>query len=267
MLRNNVVDNFHFNLYRLKNYVNKTYSDENKDEILLIIFNNIINKYPDNKWFKIKDNFFENIGTNYQEWIMIYTIIAYKEGPKFVNSPQIFIDNLCNTLLSYYIEPYNLAKYSHFFLESHFYDLIMQAFNTKSIFPKYIMQIIIENFNLNDMSENLYNKICEITQNFINEFNYKIFNENYDFYNIYCLLKKLIDNFYTMIYDKIDINLLEVLPLFNTINSDTLKKTIQESFKSIENNNDDICRKIIQCFTIIARYAYDIPKYKPTKKI
>ena len=56
-MKTNIVDYFQFNLYRLKNWVNKN-SKEDIDEITLIVFNNIIDHFPNEKWFSIKQNFF-----------------------------------------------------------------------------------------------------------------------------------------------------------------------------------------------------------------
>lgn len=256
-----VIDNFHFNLYRLKNYINKTYTDEKKDEILLIIFNSIINSYPNDRWFEIKNSFFENIDTKYQEWIMVYTIIAYKEGIKFVNSHKVFIDDLCNILLNYYVAPYYISKYSHFFLDSNFYDLIMYAFTIKGLFPRSIMRIIIENFDLNETSSELYVEIYNIVKKHIDECNFLIFNKNYDFNNIYYNLKLLIEKYYIEQDKKIDLDLLELIPLFNDIPNDSLKDKIKKDFKNIERSSMDIYQKILNCFTIIAKYSYDIPKF------
>ena len=61
MHNTNSFNSFTTNILKLKNYVNKNYQGDNKNEILLVIFNAVTSYYPDRNWLLILDNFFQNI--------------------------------------------------------------------------------------------------------------------------------------------------------------------------------------------------------------
>ena len=84
-------------LLKLKNYINN--HNDNKD-LLSIIFNSIIDKYPDNIWKEIETDFFSNILFESINDIMIYTIISYQNGKKYFNQNKITIQSI---VLFYFI--------------------------------------------------------------------------------------------------------------------------------------------------------------------
>ena len=112
MHNTNSFNSFTTNILKLKNYVNKNYQGDNKNEILLVIFNAVTSYYPDRNWLLILDNFFQNIPHEDIELTMYYTIISYKLGPTFTNRDSLIQTDLINTLIHYNVSSYKIHKLS-----------------------------------------------------------------------------------------------------------------------------------------------------------
>lgn len=260
---NNIVEYFQFNLYRLKNYINTNIPRTKNNEITLIIFNNIIDKFPDNKWFNIKDTFFDHTEYRTPDWLVTYTIISYNFGQNYFWLHPLFIEDLSTTLTIYHIKPYLITKYAEFFLKDPLVTIINQAIINKGIMPKYIIRLTLENFNLENITSAKEEEIIRAIKKFIDEYNFQIFNGNYNFFNIYHCLKKIWDN--QVILELPDLNFpnIDLLLKFNEFpNEETIKK-IQNHFAQIEQRDCSIKKKVEDSLTIIANYSYDLPDYLP----
>lgn len=264
MKKNKIVDYFQFNLYRLKNSVNST---TQIDEIYLIIFNNIIDSFPDDSWFAIKDTYFRNIDLKDTNWLVIYTIIAYKMGPTFTNANPIFIEDLVNNIIDYKVSFFKLTSYAEFFLQENVLKTITYALDTKGIPPKYIIKLVLENFDLSFISPEFKARIYADIEQFVSEFSFQIFNGNYNFFNIYRCLKKIWDNY--LILELTDLNFkdIELLLSFNELPSEEMKEKAQHDFAEIEKKDASISEKFADSLTIIIHYSYELPKYSPSKSL
>ncbi len=265
-MKTNIVDYFQFNLYRLKNWVNKN-SKEDIDEITLIVFNNIIDHFPNEKWFSIKQNFMNSVDYQNPSWVVTYTIIAYNLGPSFVNSHPTFIEDLCTILTNYKISPQNLIKVARFFIKSELYETIITALSNKGIFPRYIFKLILENFDTTKLNREATEKIYQIIKKFVEGFSYKIFDGNYSFFNIYRSLKKLWDEYIILELPDMNFSYIELLLQFDELPDESKKEKIRHDFATIENKNTSIAEKMQDSITVIAHYSYDLPKYVPKKDL
>ena len=261
MKKNKIIEYFQFNLYRLKNSINHDCADI--DDITLIIFNNIINSFPDNNWIDIKDSFFKNIQLRDNKWLVTYTIVSYKMGSTFTTAHPIFIESLIDNLISHKISPFKIIFYTSFFLRENVLSLITTALETKGIPPNYIINLVFENFDLSTIPYQSQEKIISAIQNFVEGFSFQIFNGNYNFFHIYSCLKKLWDDYIILELDDLHFRDIELLLSFNELPSDELKKKAMKEFERIEKKDATISEKYSDCLTIITRYSYELPKYVP----
>lgn len=263
MAKDNLIDYFHFNLYRLKNYINSNIPSTKDNEITLIMFNNIIDSFPNNNWLRIKDSFFDYLEYRTPNWIVTYTIIAYNIGPKYFLMHPLFIEDLSTTLTAYHIKPYLISKYANFFLKEPLASIINKALINKGILPKYIFRIVLENFNLENISNSKEKEIIKTIENFVNEYNFQIFNGNYSFFNIYHCLKKIWDNQVILELPDLNFSNIELVLKFNEFPNEQIKEEIQKHFAQIEQSESSIKKKVEDSLTIIANYSYDLPDYLP----
>lgn len=259
-----IVDYFQFNLLRLKNRINKMPREET-EEVSLIIFNNIINHFPNDKWYTIKEKFGDYISIKSPQWIINYTILAYNLGPQFINSHPSFIEDLCDVFTKYKISPYKLTKYAEFFLYPSMYDTIIAGLTKKGIPPKYIIRLVLENFDLGAINHLGQKSIYQTTQKFVDAFSYQIFDGNYSFFNVYRCLKRIWD--YYLILELPDLNFqdIELLLELEEIPDENTKKKIRNDFAAIEEKDSSIAEKFQDSLTVIIHYSYDLPTYLPSK--
>lgn len=255
MHNTNSFNSFTTNILKLKNYVNKNYQGDNKNEILLVIFNAVTSYYPDRNWLLILDNFFQNIPHEDIELTMYYTIISYKLGPTFTNRDSLIQTDLINTLIHYNVNSYKIHKYASILLEPKLLELTNYAYNNHLIKPRHIYKIILDNFILDKMDEIKLDEIVEKVNLFIKEHEMKIFNGNYFFFNIYQCLKRLV----TLDFYPEDTSAIELIPLFNTILNEDIKMQIQKDFQRIEESNKPLIEKIKDAITIAHHYGYELP--------
>lgn len=255
MTKIKTLTNFNINIHKLKNYVNNSYRGENKNEILLIMFNSIIDQYPNKIWMELEDTFFTNIMQNSIEQIITHTILAYKLGIKYLNIPLIIQNDIENTLINNKTSPYNLHKYANNLLNKEIYDLTVYAYDNHLIKPRHIYKLIIDNYDLDNIN---LKDATNLIRNFIKEHEIKIFNGNYYFFNIYKCLKKLTTlNFYPE-----DTSAIDLIPLFNTIENEEIKQRIENDFANIENSNKPLIEKIEDSIIVAHHYSYDLPLAK-----
>lgn len=259
MKKSKIVDYFQFNLYKLKNNINT--NCDGIDDITLIVFNNVINCFPDNNWIAIKDSFLRSIDLREPKWLAIYTIVAYKMGPTFTNANPLFIEALIDNLLSHKIKPFNLIYYTSFFLKSSVLSTINNALETKCIPPKYIINLVFENFNLRAMPVKSQEKILEAIKKFVAEFSFQIFNANYNFFNVYSCLKKIWDEYLILELDDLRFGDIELLLNFNDLPSEELKQKAIKEFERIEKKEGTISEKFADSLTVIARFSYELPQF------
>lgn len=233
------------NIYKLQKHIN-TFSD---NLLLKVMFNSVINSYPDKNWMMIEDDFFSNLPSTSLDDIMIYTILSYKLTNKFRNIPIFFQKELIYALIVNNISYYKLCNYAQLLLEDDINSLIMYAYNNHYIKPHNIYKVIFSSKTL-DKKE-----IISIINKFIREHEMKLFNGNYNFFNIYTCLKKLIN----LDFLDEDISILELIPLFETIENDEVKLRIKNSFKNIELNDKPLFDKLRDSLTVTLHYAYELP--------
>ena len=260
-MKENKFDNFHFNLYKLKNQVNK-FPPENLDEIHLIIFNNIIDSFPNETWFKIKNNYFSNLSNNDNKYIVIYTIIAYNLGNEFNEIPPILIDYYCTYIMNLEISPYQIPKYNDFLLNKPMIKIIMAAYEYKNIPPDIIIKLIIDSYDLSKITLKERTTIITTLRSIINKYEYLIFNGNYNFFNIYRSLKEIWEEQVFMENPNLPVENLELVLKFDEIPDEELKMHIKQNFAYIEKSSVTISKKFENCLTIIANFAYDLPTYQ-----
>lgn len=198
-------------LLRIKSYINSRY---HSNEILLIMFNNIIDSYPDKTWIMIEDMYFDNLPYPNVDEIIIYTVMAYKLGSKFMSLPKDFQENLIESLIGYRVSPYKLVRYADEFMADE---------------------------NKDEEKEEVSNQ--------------KLFGDNVNFYNIYDTLTNLIE----MTGYKKNASILEIIPLFNTIRDDNIKKRIKLDFTYVGNSNKNAEDKIDDAITIANHYQDFLP--------
>lgn len=262
MKKNNIVDYFQLNLLRLKVWINR--NNQETEEISRIMFNNIVDSFPDANWFKIKDTYASLITEQSPQWIINYTIITYKLGLDKIDS--YFLLDLCTILTNYAIAPYNLSKIAAFFLSPPMYDTITNALATKGIPPRFIIKLILDNFNLTHIDNKTRRKIYDFTKEFIEKYDYQIFSGNYNFFNIYRSLKRIWDFYLIMELPELNYQDIELLLELESIPNPQIKSRIKHDFATIEKKDCSIAEKFQDCLTVIAHYAYDLPNYAPTKK-
>ena len=233
------------NLLRIKNYVNKKKDECLIDECYLIIFNYIIDLYPNKKWLIVEDYYLQNLDNNNILWIIIYTIIIYSYG--IYNFPFSYIDDLCKCFLKNKFDFYNIFNYTNFFLNPKLYNILDKGKNRKNISYYKSMNLIVDNFDITDNS-----KIYKFINDYIENYKYSIFNKNYSFFNIYNCLYNLI-NLFNISSNNVINNLLD----FDKLDI-SLQEKIKNSFYEIERKNIDIKDKISQFFTLIQYYSYKI---------
>ena len=261
MKKNKIIPYFQLNLYRLRHRINTNH--DGIDEITLIIFNNIINSFPDNNWIDIKDFYFQSMELRDNKWIVIYTIVAYKMGHNFTNAHPLFIESLIDNLITHKISPFKIVCYTSFFLRPSVLKLITTALETKGIPPKYIINLVFESFDLSNIPYRSQDKIIDAIKEFVEDFSFQIFNGNYSFFNIYSCLKKIWDDYLILELDNLRFGDIELLLNFNELPSDELKEKVMKEFERIEKKDATISEKYADCLTIITRYSYELPKYIP----
>lgn len=235
---------YNANIMRLKNYINLNYQG---DKILLIMFNSVMNTFPSNKWYALEDNFFLKLPSD-MEKMVIYTILAYKMGNSFLSLEDIIINDIIETLIRNDISPYKIDKYTKVFMNQELNDKVLYGYYHHLIKPRHIYKIVMDSYKLDD-------EVLEKIDKFIKEHEIKIFKGNYNFFNIYQSLMKLT----TLEFFEENISVLELIPLFNTIESDEIKMQIQKDFARVEENNKPLIEKIEDCLVIAHHYAYDLP--------
>lgn len=235
---------YNANIMRLKNYINLNYQG---DKILLIMFNSVMNTFPSNKWYALEDNFFLKLPSD-MEKMVIYTILAYKIGNSFLSLEDIIINDIIETLIRNDISPYKIDKYTKVFMNEELNDKVLYGYYHHLIKPRHIYKIVMDSYKLDD-------EVLEKIDKFIKEHEIKIFKGNYNFFNIYQSLMKLT----TLEFFEENISVLELIPLFNTIESDEIKMQIQKDFARVEENNKPLIEKIEDCLVIAHHYAYDLP--------
>ena len=261
MKKNKTISYFQFNLYRLKNYVNINHDDI--DEITLIVFNHVINSFPDNNWIDIKDSFLKKMELRDSKLLVFYTIVSYKMGPSFTNANPLFIEALIENLITHKINPFKIVYYTSFFLRDSVLELITTALETKGIPPKYIINLVFETFDLSNIPYQAQDKIIDAIKEFVEGFSFQIFNGNYNFFNIYSCLKRIWDDYLILELDDLRFEDIELLLSFNELPSDELKEKAMKEFERIENKDATISKKYADCLTVITRYSYELPKYIP----
>lgn len=235
---------YNANIMRLKNYINLNYQG---DKILLIMFNSVMNTFPSNKWYALEDNFFLKLPSD-MEKMVIYTILAYKIGNSFLSLEDIIINDIIETLIRNDISPYKIDKYTKVFMNQELNDKVLYGYYHHLIKPRHIYKIVMDSYKLDD-------EVLEKIDKFIKEHEIKIFKGNYNFFNVYQSLMKLT----TLEFFEENISVLELIPLFNTIESDEIKMQIQKDFARVEENNKPLIEKIEDCLVIAHHYAYDLP--------
>ncbi len=238
---------FTINLYKLKNHINKSNLDT-KYEIPLIMFNNIIDKYPSNTWTRIKSRFFQDLPHKNIN-ILYYTILSYELNNNFIYLPPYIKNDLIDLIISLNPSPYKLKNYSTYLLQKDFVKQIKKAYTHYLIQPLTIFKLIIKNSNKE------ISKIINIIEEYINTHKTYIFQNNYSFINIYTTLKNLSEKF-----PSLNTNTLSIIPYFATIPNDNIKNQIQRDFKLIEQNDKSIPEKIPSFLTIIDTYSYELKK-------
>lgn len=261
-MKNNIIDYFKFNLMHLRVWINK--QSEETEEVSRIMFNNIIDKFPDDKWFKIKKNYATYIEDQSPQWIINYTIITYKLG--IIDVDGYFITDLCTVITSYEISPYNISKVAAIFITDPLYDIIIKALESKGIPPRHIIKLVLENFDINLLDRKNIQKIYELIKKFVDEYDYKIFSGNYNFFNVYHTLKRIWDYYLILELPELNFQDIELLPEFETFKNPQTKNRIQKDFAAIESKDCTIAEKFQDCLTVISHYAYDLPSYVPSKK-
>ena len=255
-------NSFKSNLLKLRNYVNKSCLYNQENEVKLIIFNSIINNYPDNNWFNIKNNFFQNLPKEDIIETIIYTILSYKLGNNFVSLPEVIQKDLIDTLIINEVSTYNLVKHSNILINSEILEQTIYGYDNHLIKPRYVYKIIYDNFDLNYIDDKKLERMYSLIDKFISEHEIKLFNGNYYFFNIYTCLKKLI----TLEVYQEDTSIIELIPLFNTIPNEQLKEMIQKDFLRLEESNKPLIEKIEDAITITHNYSYDLPLAQKTRE-
>ena len=243
------------NISRLKNYINKNYSQDKEHELSLIIFNAIINAYPNKTWLDIEENFFIKIPKDDINLTLIFTILSYKLGNSFLALPEIIQRDLIDALIINKINAYKFAKHATFLTSDELLKLTIYGFEHHLIKPRHIYKIIYDNFDLTNLDTHKLEDILTMINKFIKEHEIKIFNGNYYFFNIYKCLRKLI----TLEFYPEDTSVIELIPLFNTIPDEELKQRIQKDFENIENSDKPLIEKIEDAIIIAHHYSYDLP--------
>lgn len=244
--------NYNLDIIRLNNMINK---DNSKDTVVLrTLFNSIIAKYPDKTWLGMLDNFFVNMPVYSNKDIMIYTILSYKLDNTFTSLNPFVQKELIYSLVTSDISYYNMVKYARLLLSSNILEKITIAYQNHLINPHYIFKLILKHSTLEAFNET---KILSIIDKFIKEHELKLFNGNYNFFNVYHCLKKLIN----LDYYQEDISALELIPLLEELD-DSTKVKIKEGFKRIEQSNKNLMEKINDAITLTVRYSYELNLYR-----
>ena len=255
MSHNKLSYTYSLNIARLKNHVNKFYNNAENNELTLILFNSIINSYPNNNWYKIEEDFFIKIPKDDINYIIIYTILAYKLGQDFIKLPELVQRDLMDALIINKINAYKLAKHATFLISPELLKQTIYAYENHLIKPRHIYKIIYDNFDLTNLDNNKLEDILSLINKFIKEHEIKIFNGNYYFFNIYKCLQKLI----TLEFYPEDTSVIELIPLFNTIPDEELKIRIQKDFENIEKSDKPLIEKIEDAIIVSHHYSYDLP--------
>lgn len=247
MTKVKLFNGYNANVIRLKNYVNTNYQEDNT---LLIMFNSVINAFPSSRWYSLEDSFFLKLPSDIEKMI-IYTILAYKIGKEFLSLEDIIISDIMETIIRYDISPYKMEKYTKLFMRDELNKKVLYGYNNHLIKPRHIYKIVMDNHDLSKLDDDVLEKVDK----FIKEHEIRIFKGNYNFFNIYQCLMKLT----TLEFFEENISVLELIPLFNTIESEEIKEKIQKDFARIEENDKPLIEKIEDCLVIAHHYAYDLP--------
>ncbi len=246
---------FSANIIRLKNYINKNFIVDKDNELTLIMFNSVINSYPNKYWLKIENKFFEKIPKDDINKTLVFTILAYKLGECFINLPEIIQSDLIDALLIYKISAYKYTKHTTFLINDELLKQTLYAYEHHLIKPRHIYKIIYDNYDLTNLDNHKLEDILYIINKFIKEHEIKIFNGNYYFFNIYKCLSKLI----TLEFYPDDTSVIDLIPLFNTISDEKLKEKIAKDFENIEKSDKTLIEKIEDSIIVAHHYSYDLP--------
>ena len=246
---------FSSNIAKLRNYVNRNYYFDADTELLLIMFNSIINSYPNNLWFEIESDFFQKMPKSSIDDTIVYTILSYKLGKNFTDLPEIIQNDLIDALIINEISAYKLSKHASILINDKLLKLTLYGYEHHLIKPRHIYKIIYDNFDLTNLDANKLEDILLMINKFIKEHEIKIFNGNYYFFNIYKCLRKLI----TLEFYPEDTSVIELIPLFNTIPDEELRQRIQKDFENIEKSDKPLIEKIEDAIIVAHHYSYDLP--------
>ncbi len=239
-------------LLKLKNYINN--HNDNKD-LLSIIFNSIIDKYPDNVWKEIEVDFFSNILFESINDIMIYTIISYQNGKKYFKQNKITMQSIVIALSKYKVSPFKYYKYTNLFLTSAINNLVKLGLNNKLINPQKLYSLIINECDIDEIKQDEYKNLINELIDYIDAYHFSIFNQDYSFDNICDCLKYCSE---TLNYD-IDEKIFKFIKKISKITNELTQNEILEKIKFIENNNSkNIKEKIDDIITIINYYKYEL---------
>lgn len=229
------------NYLKLKNYVNNFYDKNYLDDDLIIFFNYAINCYPNKKWLKINDYYWDYIICKDANYIIIYTIVLYFGNIFLYNFN--YIDTLCNVILKQKLSLFYQKKIINLFFDYKVITLITNGFNKKMFNLTKLFSNVINIYLKNHDFVTTINYI----ETYINNYEFYIFDRNYDLYNVYLTLNNYFNyfNISTLSLDKL-------LSLMNT-NNQTIKN-LQNEFKIIEINDNPIFEKLNKCITIIDYY-------------
>lgn len=250
MTKVRLFNGYNANIIRLKNYINLNYQE---DKVLLLMFNSAINAFPSKRWYTLEDNFFLHLPNDIEKMV-IYTILAYKIGNSFLSLEDIIINDIIETLIRNDVSPYKIDKYTKIFMNEELNNKVLYGYNNHLIKPRHIYKIVMDNYDLS-VIDTKWDELIDKIDKFIKEHEIKIFKGNYNFFNIYQSLMKLT----TLEFFEENTSVLELIPLFNTIESDEIKMQIQKDFKMVEESDKSLVEKIEDCLVIAHHYAYDLP--------
>ena len=243
-------DNYTYDIYKLKYQINRI-PPETLEEIYLIMFNAALMNYPNHQWSTILPAFFHHL-PNSKEEIIIFTILAYKLGNQFLSVSTYIQRCIIRSLLKHEIKPYYLTVYAKLFLDWQIYELTLRALNYNLIYPEQIYHFLIINYHTDTKNKK---QVIDMLTTLLSKEKSAIFSHNYTFFNIYHSLNKLLKE--TMY--EVDKSIIDLIPLFNTIPEERIKKQIVQDFKHIEENDKSILEKIDDAIIVASNYAYDLP--------
>lgn len=239
---------FNVNIYKLKNYINKK-NLAKSFEIEKIMFNAIIDNYPNKIWLQIKGVFFDDLPYDNKE-IIIYTILSYKLKKKFLTLDYYLKNDLIKFLLLKKISVYKFEKTTNILLKNDFLFIIKEAYSDHLIRPINLFNIIFKRYEDSTKKEIIY-----LLNKYIIRHKLFIFNQNYNFKNVYESLKYLID--YTLFDEEYED--IKCILEFHKIENDNTINNIKRDLRNIEESDNNIHDKIKNSLIIAKLYSYEIP--------